>query len=92
MIKFIKRTLLFILIVALIAGGFIVYQGHQVYKNALNSISLADKIEKIKKDDSYVELSSLPSDYKNAVKKLGEELGVPVFKHKKLKKPSDLPI
>ena len=48
MIKFIKRTLLFILIVALIAGGFIVYQGHQVYKNALNSISLADKIEKIK--------------------------------------------
>ena len=67
MIKFIKRTLLFILIVALIAGGFIVYQGHQVYKNALNSISLADKIEKIKKDDSYVELSSLPSDYKNAV-------------------------
>ena len=67
MIKFIKRTLLFILIVALIAGSFIVYQGHQVYKNALNSISLTDKIEKIKKDDSYVELSSLPSDYKNAV-------------------------
>ena len=67
MIKFIKRTLLFILIVALIAGSFIVYQGHQVYKNALNSISLTDKIEKIKKDDSYVELSSLPSDYKTAL-------------------------
>ena len=67
MIKFIKRTLLFILIVTLIAGSFIVYQGHQVYKDALTTISLTDKIEKIKKDDSYVELNSLPADYKNAV-------------------------
>ena len=53
MIKFIKRTLLFILIVALIAGSFIVYQGHQVYKDALTTISLTDKIEKIKKGDNY---------------------------------------
>ena len=67
MIKFIKRTLLFILIVALISGGFIIYQGHQVYKNALATISLSDKIEKVKKDDTYVELSTLPTDYKNAV-------------------------
>ena len=55
MIKFIKRTLLFILIVALISGGFIIYQGHQVYKNALATISLSDKVEKVKKDDTYVE-------------------------------------
>ena len=39
------------------------------------------------KQSAYVDSTS-----KNAVKKLGEELGVPVFKHKKLKKPSDLPI
>ena len=26
------------------------------------------------------------------VKKLGEELGVPVFKYKKIKKPAELPI
>ena len=67
MVKFIKRTLLFILIVVIIAGGFIVYQGHKVYKEALNTISLSDKIEKVKKDDTYVELSTLPTDYKNAV-------------------------
>ncbi len=67
MIKFIKRTLLFILIVAILAGGFIVYQGHEVYKNALDTVSLTDKVKKIKKDSSYVSLASLPANYKNAV-------------------------
>ncbi len=67
MMKFIKRLLLFILIAIIIAGGFIIYQGHQVYKDALNTISLSDKIAKIKKDDSYIELNNLPTDYKNAV-------------------------
>ena len=44
------------------------------------------------KIDGIVIHDNLKSAYKNVVKKLGEELGVPVFKHKKLKKPSDLPI
>ena len=48
MVKFIKRTLLFILIIVIIASGFVLYQGHKVYKNALDSVSLEDKIQKIK--------------------------------------------
>ena len=52
MVKFIKRTLLFILIIVIIASGFVLYQGHKVYKNALDSVSLEDKIQKIKNDDS----------------------------------------
>ena len=67
MVKFIKRTLLFILIIVIIASGFVLYQGHKVYKNALDSVSLEDKIQKIKNDDSYVELSSLPTYYKDAI-------------------------
>ena len=67
MIKFIKRSLLFILIALIIASGFVIYKGHQVYTDALKTSSLADKVEKIKSDSSYVELSSVPKYYKDAV-------------------------
>lgn len=65
--KWIIRILVFILLIAFIAGGYIVYQGHSMYKEALNNISLSDKIAKVQQDDSYVQLDTLPVDYKNAV-------------------------
>ena len=67
MVKIIKRTLLFILVAIIIASGFVIYKGHEVYADALKTTSLADKIEKIKSDDSYVELNTLPVYYKNAI-------------------------
>ena len=67
MVKIIKRTLLFILVAIIIASGFVIYKGHEVYADALKTTSLADKIEKIKRDDSYVELNTLPVYYKNAI-------------------------
>ena len=42
--------------------------------------------------DGIVIHDNLKSGYKNQIKKLGEELSVPVFKHKKLRNPKDLPI
>lgn len=67
MVKIIKRTLLFILVAIIIASGFVIYKGHEIYADALKTTSLADKIEKIKSDDSYVELNTLPVYYKNAI-------------------------
>lgn len=67
MFKFIKKIIIVILIIALIGSGFIIYQGHKLYKDALNIISLSEKIDNIKSDESYVNLSNLPVDYKNAV-------------------------
>lgn len=67
MVKIIKRTLLFILVAIIIASGFVIYKGHEVYADALKTTSLADKVEKIKSDDSYVELNTLPVYYKNAI-------------------------
>ena len=67
MVKIIKRTLLFILVAIIIASGFVIYKGHEVYADALKTTNLADKIEKIKSDDSYVELNTLPVYYKNAI-------------------------
>jgi monofunctional glycosyltransferase len=59
--------LLFILVAIIIASGFVIYKGHEVYADALKTTNLADKIEKIKSDDSYVELNTLPVYYKNAI-------------------------
>ncbi|MGN1269307.1 MAG: transglycosylase domain-containing protein [Clostridia bacterium] len=67
MFKLIKRIIVIILVVILIGTGFIIYQGHKLYKDALYTISLSEKIAQIQADNSYVKLNSLPVDYKNAV-------------------------
>ena len=68
----------------MVQGEYDKEENYQYLKKCVDSISM--------KVDGIVIHDNLKSAYKNAVKKLGEELGVPVFKHKKLKKPSDLPI
>ncbi len=65
--KWIVRILILILVIGLAVGGFIVYQGYCMYKDALDTISLSDKIEKVKQDKNYVALETLPVGYKNAV-------------------------
>ena len=42
--------------------------------------------------DGIVIHDNLKSGYKNQIKKLADELGIPTFKHKKLRTPKDLPI
>lgn len=42
--------------------------------------------------DGIVIHDNLKSGYKNQIKKLADELGIPTFKHKKLRNPKDLPI
>ena len=65
--RFIRKLISFILIVALIAGGFCFIQGKQLYDKKLSEISLEDKVNSIKSSESFVSISSLPDYYKNAV-------------------------
>ena len=65
--RFIRKLISFILIVALIAGGFCFFQGKQLYDKKLSEISLEDKVNSIKSSESFVSISSLPDYYKNAV-------------------------
>lgn len=67
MFKLMKKVIIVILIIVFIWASFIIYQGHKLYKDALSNISLSDTINNLKNDESYVELNSLPVDYKNAV-------------------------
>ena len=65
--RFIRKLISFILIVALIAGGFCFIRGKQLYDKKLSEISLEDKVNSIKSSESFVPISSLPDYYKNAV-------------------------
>lgn len=65
--KWILRIVLFCIIIVGIIVGIFVYNGHELYKSALNAVSLSDKVDKIQKDENYIKLEDLPTDYKNAV-------------------------
>lgn len=65
--KFIRRLLLFILIVILIIGGIAYLNGRKLYKSTIESLSLADKIAEIKSKDTYVSLDKVPDYYINAI-------------------------
>ena len=67
MLKFIKRIIFVIILVILFAGTILTYRGYQVYKEALNKISVADKVAEIKQEENYAELKELPEFYLNAV-------------------------
>lgn len=65
--KIVRRILLLILIIAIIAIGTIFYMGHNMYKNAINQISISNKIDEIRNKENYVKLENLPDSFKNAV-------------------------
>ena len=65
--KFILRILLIIFCTILVVGGIFVFNGYQLYKNAIETVSLSDKIGQVKSNKSYIKLSDLPSEYKDAV-------------------------
>ena len=65
--KLLRKILLFILIVIIIIGGVLYLNGRKLYNEKLAAISLDEKIKSIKSSDSFIALSELPVQYKNAV-------------------------
>lgn len=65
--KLIRRLLLLIITVILIAGGILAYKGYKIYKEVLEKTSVADKVAEIKAKENYTELKDMPEFYKNAV-------------------------
>lgn len=65
--KLIKRLLLIIIFAIIIAGGVLAYKGHNIYKEAIEKTSVADKVAEIKGKENYTELKDMPEFYKNAV-------------------------
>ena len=68
MIKFIKNLLGTIIFAAIVILGVFVYQGYNLYEEALAEKSITEKIEEIKAEKkNYIEYENLPKDYINAI-------------------------
>mgnify|MGYP004647128859 FL=1 len=65
--KFIKRLILFVLILIIVVGSVVILNGYNLYKTTINEKSLSDKISQIKSDKKYVSISDVPSYYTNAI-------------------------
>lgn len=65
--KIVKRLLLFILIVIILASSFLIYKGHNMYKDAINQISLEKKVSNIRNDVNFTSINDVPDYYKNAI-------------------------
>lgn len=66
--KFFKCLIFTILLAIVIVGGVFTYQGYTLYKEAIEEISIEDKIVQIKADvEEYVKYDDIPKDYINAV-------------------------
>lgn len=65
--KFIKRLVFAVLLIIIIAISLIVYMGHAMYKEAINKVSIQDKIQEIKNDENYLTIDNIPDDFKHAI-------------------------
>lgn len=63
----VKWTTALVLIVGLCSGFSIVKQGYELYREAVDAVSLKDKVESIRTQESYTEFEDLPETYVNAV-------------------------
>lgn len=68
MIKFIKKIILILFIVLIVVSAFILKKGHDLFEEAIEEISIKDKIVEIKENtENYTTYEELPKDYVNAV-------------------------
>ncbi len=65
--KFIRRLLLFILVIIIIIGSVLYLNGNKLYKEKIAETSLENKVTSVREDSNFVKLNSLPSYYKDAV-------------------------
>ena len=65
--KLIFKLLFWIFVILLIIFSIIFGLGYLKYKNAIDEISIADKIKQIQENENYTKLDNISEDYKNAV-------------------------
>lgn len=65
--KFVKRFILFILVVFVVIISYFVFDGYSLYKEAISEMSIEDRIAEIRNSKSFTHISDVPEYYKNAV-------------------------
>ena len=67
MFKLLKRLLAVILLILIIIVTIIILNGYKLYETTISEISLENKIEQIKSEDTYISIQDVPDYYKNAI-------------------------
>lgn len=65
--KFIKKLIFTILLLIIIVISVIVYLGHNMYQEAIDKVSIYDKVQKIKDDENYITIDNIPNNFKHAI-------------------------
>lgn len=65
--KVIKRIIIILLLIAILMGAFITYKGYEKYREALEEISVENKVAEIKSKKDYTKIEDMPKFYLDAV-------------------------
>lgn len=65
--KLINRILLFIIVVILIGLSYLVFNGYIIYKEAMDTQSLEDRIAELRNEDFFMHYNDVPEYYRDAV-------------------------
>ena len=65
--KFIFKLLFWIFVILIIIFSIILGLGYLKYKNAIDEISIINKVQEIRESENYIKLEDISTDYKNAV-------------------------
>ena len=65
--KLLKKIIIVIILISISIGLLFVGNGYNMYKEAIEKITLDEKVSEIKKKDNYTKLSELPKIYIDAV-------------------------
>lgn len=65
--KIVRRLILVVLLIIIGISSFVIYQGHLMYEDAINKISLEKKVTEIRENSKFVTLDNVPDYYINAI-------------------------
>ncbi len=82
--KIIKIIILVIILIAIFFCGYFIYDGYKLYKSAIETQSIEEKIQYIRNKDNYIKYDEIPEDYLNAViavedKRFKEHFGIDIY-------------
>ena len=65
--KTIKYIFICIVIIGIGACSYLTYEGYTMYKDAVNEVSIEDKVAEIRSQRQYTQVEELPRIYKEAI-------------------------
>ena len=65
--KVIKRIIIFVILIILFIGSILTYKGYAMYKEALDKVSVNDKVIELRAQENYTRIEDMPKFYLDAV-------------------------